>query len=102
MDRAISIGVFDAMKQQLNYANIVWLVLVVATSLSYAIAESHSDHSLGSLWVGILFALATVKGWLVIDVFMGMRTAPVFWRSIILVWLFVVSALLSCIYALTT
>ena len=88
------------MKSLLTPANIVWVILVLATGLSYGIAEGYSGQSLGALLVGLLFTLAAVKGWLVIDVFMGLRWAPVFWRSIMLAWLLVICALLALIYAL--
>ena len=82
--------------------NIVWLVLVLATGLSYAVAEGSPEHqALGSLLVGFLFVLAAIKGWLVIDVFMGLRWAPIFWRSIRLAELVVICTLLALIYALT-
>ena len=87
------------MKRLLTPANVVWLILVLASGLSYRIAESHPGSGLGVLLVGLLFVLAAVKGWLVIDVFMGLRWAPVFWRSIMLVWLIVVCVLLTLIYA---
>ena len=53
------------------------------------------------LLVSLLFSLAVVKGWLVNDVFMGLRRVPIFWRSIMLAWLVVICALLALIYALT-
>ena len=89
------------MKPPTPSANVVWLVLVLASGLSYAVAEGRPEHlALGSAWVAVLFALAAIKGWLVIDVFMGLRWAPVFWRSIMLAWLLVICALLTLIYAL--
>ena len=51
------------MKSLLTPANIVWVILVLATGLSYGIAEGHSGQSLGALLVGLLFTLAAVKGW---------------------------------------
>lgn len=89
------------MKHPTSSANVVWLVLVLASGLSYAVADGRPEHlALGSAWVAVLFALAAIKGWLVIDVFMGLRWAPVFWRSIMLAWLLVICALLTLIYAL--
>ena len=89
------------MKPPTPSANVVWLVLVLASGLSYVVAEGRPEHlALGSVWVAVLFALAAIKGWLVIDVFMGLRWAPVFWRSIMLAWLLVICALLTLIYAL--
>ncbi len=88
------------MKRLLNPANLVWIILALATGLGYAIAESHPGQ-LGPLLVGLLFAIAAIKGWLVIDFFMGLRRAPVFWRRIMLGWLLAICALLALIHALT-
>ena len=88
------------MKRLLNPANLVWIILALATGLSYEIAEGRPGHALGPLLVGLLFALAAVKGWLVIDVFMGLRWAPVFWRRIVLGWLVAICSLLALVYAL--
>ena len=90
------------MKLSTSSANIAWVVLVLVSGLSYMVAEGRPEHQvLGALLVGLLFALAAIKGWLVIDVFMGLRWAPVFWRSIMLAWLVVICTLLALIYALT-
>jgi cytochrome c oxidase subunit IV len=88
------------MKRLIHPANVVWLILVLATGLSYWVAEGRPGQ-LGPLRVGLLFALAAVKGWLVIDCFMGLRRAPAFWRRIMLGWLLAVCALLALIHAVT-
>ena len=90
------------MRHLFTPANITWLILVLATALSYGVAEGGPDQALGSLLVGLLFVLAVVKGWLVIDVFMGLRWAPIFWRSIMLAWLIVICVLLVLIYAVAS
>jgi len=89
------------MKRLSNPADVVWIILVLATGLSYWVAEGRHDQAPGPRLTGLLFALAAVKGWLVIDVFMGLRRAPVFWRRIMLGWLLAVCALLALIHALT-
>ncbi len=86
------------MKRLIHPANAVWLILVLATGLSYWVAEGRPGQALGPMLVGLLFTLAAVKGWLVIDVFMGLRQAPSFWRRIMLGWLVAVCALLALIY----
>lgn len=88
------------MKRLFNPANLVWVVLVLASGLSYSIAEAYPGQTLGAWLVAALFTLAAVKGWLVIDVFMGLRNAPVFWRGIMLAWLLVICTLLTLIYVL--
>ena len=89
------------MKFLFTPANAVWVILVLATGLSYGIAEGHSGEALGVLLVSLLFSLAAFMRWLVTDVFMELRRAPIFWRSIMLAWLVVICALLALIYALT-
>ena len=74
---------------------------MLATGLSYEIAEGRPGHALGPLLVGLLFVrFGSRQGWLVIDVFMGLRWAPVFWRRIVLGWLVAICSLLALVYAL--
>lgn len=89
------------MKRLFLSADIVWLILVLVTGMSYWVAEGRQGQALGPLLVDLLFALAAIKGWLVIDVFMRLRQAPVFWRRIMLGWLIAVCTLLALVYALT-
>ena len=81
----------------------VWLVLVLATGISFAIGESGND-ALGTLAVSGLMMLAVVKGWLVIDEFMGLRQAPPLWRRLMLGWLLLVCGgiLVAYVFAGTT
>ena len=75
--------------------NRIWLVLVAATLASYGLGE----HLTGSTWhawgVALVFALALAKGWGVADVFMGLRTAPVLWRRVLLGWLLILTVSLA-------
>lgn len=77
----------------------VWLVLVLATGISFTIGDSGGD-ALGTLAVSGLMALAVVKGWLVIDEFMGLRGAPPLWRRLMLGWLLLVCGGILTAYAL--
>jgi hypothetical protein len=45
--------------------------------------------------VALVFALALAKGWGVADVFMGLRTAPVLWRRVLLGWLLILTVSLA-------
>ena len=78
----------------------VWLVLVLATGLSYGLAELHPGAPLGPITALTLFALAATKGWMVIDVFMGLRHAPPLWRWLMLGWLGVVCAVVAGVYVI--
>lgn len=84
-----------------NPYNRVWLVLAAASIASYAIAERQTGHGLSAMATALLFGLAVTKGWLVIDVFMGLRTAPPLWRRLVLGWLLLVTGLLTLISLLT-
>ena len=81
-----------------DHSRRVWLVLVLATGISFAIGESGGD-ALGVLAVSGLMLLAVVKGWLIIDEFMGLRGAPPFWRRLMLGWLLVVCVFILAAYA---
>ncbi len=80
-----------------NPYNRVWLALAAASIASYGIGEHQAGHSLSAAATVLLFGLAITKGWLVIDVFMGLRTAPPLWRRLVLGWLLVVSGLLTAL-----
>lgn len=84
-----------------NAATRVWLVLAVATGLTYWLGEHHAGHPLGTTEVWLIFGLAGVKGWLVVDVFMGLRQAPRFWRWLLLGWLAVVALVLASLVVFT-
>jgi hypothetical protein len=51
-----------------------WLVLIVATLISYSLG---ADHGTGSVMVVVVLAIAAIKVRLVGLDFMGLRTAPV-------------------------
>lgn len=76
----------------------VWLVLVLATGLSWALAEQQpAGQPLGAAVVLGLFGLAVLKGALVIDEFMGLRQAPPLWRRVLMGWLLLVCGALAAL-----
>lgn len=80
-----------------NPFNRVWLALGIATLVSYGLGEQHAGHALQAWAVAAVFGLALLKGWLVIDVFMGLRNAPTLWRRVVLGWLLCVTLILTTI-----
>jgi hypothetical protein len=88
------------MKLLANTATRVWLVLVIATGATYWMGERDAGHALDTATVWLVYGLACVKGWLVIDVFMGLRHAPRFWRRVMLGWLGVVTLVLASLVVL--
>jgi len=80
--------------------NLIWLLLLLATSVTYWLGESGqvgADH-LGP--VLLMFALAVFKGLWVINDFMELRHAPVLWRRLLVGWLLSVTALCVLAYGL--
>jgi hypothetical protein len=78
-------------------ANRVAAALLLTTGLSYWVAEHGGNTPLGVGGIAALFVLAVAKGWLVIDVFMGLRQAPRLWRRLLLGWLLTVCLVLASI-----
>ena len=81
-----------------NIANRVWLVLALATGVTFWLGDSGPAGALGMGPVLTMFALAGIKGWLVVDEFMGLRRAPQMWRVLLLSWLSVVASLIVFAY----
>ena len=78
-----------------NPVNRVWLALVAATLVSYTLGEQMAGSTWHTWGVWLVFALALAKGWWVVDVFMGLRTAPALWRRVLLGWLLVLALSLA-------
>ena len=76
-------------------ALVIWLFLIAATILAWAIGERGMG---GPAIVALLFVLAFVKGSLVILDFMAVRHAPHLWRWVTLGWLGAVCALIGLAY----
>lgn len=73
----------------------IWLFLIAATILAWAIGERGMA---GPAIVALLFVLAFVKGSLVILDFMAVRHAPRMWRYVMLGWLGAVCTLIGLAY----
>jgi hypothetical protein len=72
-----------------NPAHRAWLVLIVATAITWYLGE------VGAAGTG---AIAFVKGRLVILDFMELREAPKMWRVLLEGWLILVSSLILLAY----
>lgn len=78
-----------------NPANRAWLVLIVATAITWYLGE------VGAAGTGAIVAMlliAFVKGRLVILDFMELREAPKMWRILLEGWLILVSSLILLAY----
>ena len=67
----------------------LWFFLSLATGITWGVADSGRS---GMAIVLFVFALAVVKGAVVILDFMELRHAPALWRRVVLGWLLVVVA----------
>jgi caa(3)-type oxidase subunit IV len=78
-----------------NPANRAWLVLVIATSITWYLGEVGAA---GTAAIIAMLAIAFIKGRLVILDFMELRDAPLMWRVLLEGWLILVSSLILLAY----
>lgn len=73
----------------------IWLILVVLTLLSYGLSQAGYE---GLVFVVVLVLTALVKGQMIIDHFMMLKTAPLVWRLIVSFWLLIVLSVIGVLY----
>jgi caa(3)-type oxidase subunit IV len=78
-----------------NPAHRAWLVLIVATAITWYLGEVGAA---GTVSIVAMLAIAFVKGRLVILDFMELREAPRMWRILLEGWLILVSSLILLAY----
>ncbi len=78
-----------------NPANRAWLVLIVATAITWYLGEVGAA---GTTSIVAMLVIAFVKGRLVILDFMELRSAPLMWRLLLEGWLLLVSGLILLAY----
>jgi caa(3)-type oxidase subunit IV len=81
-----------------NPAHRAWLVLLVATGITWYLGEVGAA---GTGAILAMLAIAFVKGRLVILDFMELRDAPLLWRIVLEGWLILVSSLILLAYWLS-
>ncbi|MDD2883011.1 MAG: cytochrome C oxidase subunit IV family protein [Rhodoferax sp.] len=75
--------------------NVLWLLLLAATGLTYWLGESGQVGQASMVPVFVIFVVSFFKGFWVINDFMELRHAPSLWRNLLVGWLgFVVSMIL--------
>ncbi|NJD25124.1 MAG: hypothetical protein FIB06_06935 [Betaproteobacteria bacterium] len=78
-----------------NPAHRAWLVLLVATGITWYLGEAGAA---GTAAIVAMLAIAFIKGRLVILDFMELRAAPLLWRVLLEGWLILVSSLILLAY----
>ena len=87
--------------QRLKATDAIWLALLAATALTWALGEAGFVRP-GAGWaVAVVFVLAWAKGLGIALWFMELRHAPPAWRRFILGWLAVVVLAILGLAALT-
>lgn len=67
-----------------------WLILLILTCFSFALAESGFS---GSTFILPVLLATLFKGCIVIDRFMALRYVAGFWRLVVLAWLLLILSL---------
>ncbi len=78
--------------------NAIWLLLLLATAVTWWLGESGQVGTGSIAPVLVIFAMALLKGWYVVLDFMKLRSAPVLWRRLLQGWLVLVIALILLAY----
>lgn len=65
----------------------IWVVLILATLLSWWLAERSGERHLGIVASCVMLGLSGLKGALIALDFMELRHAPPLWRRALLGWL---------------
>jgi len=79
-------------------ATLTWIVLLVATAITYWLGESGTAGQAGSVAVYTMLGLAFIKGRLVVYDFMDLRHAPTLWKLLLLGWLVFVIGMILLAY----
>lgn len=79
-------------------SNILWLLLLVATGLTYWLGESGQLAHASMTPVFLILGFALFKGLGVILDFMDLRQAPALWRNLLLGWLVIVIGMILLAY----
>jgi len=78
--------------------NTLWLLLLVATGITYWLGESGQMGHASMVPVLIIFGISFFKGWVVINDFMALRQAPALWRNLLVGWLVLVISMILLAY----
>lgn len=79
-------------------SNILWLLLLVATGVTYWLGESGALGLASMAPVLLIFGFALAKGMGVILDFMDLRHAPALWRNLLTGWLVLVIGMILLAY----
>ena len=87
------------MQRYIRHCTWVYVIMVAMTLITWAIGTMTEAGLRLSL---LVLAFALVKGQLVGDFFMGLRTLKGIWRWVVFVWLFVPGILITMAFAFSS
>ena len=76
---------------------ILWLAMMLLTLLSYSVASIGFE---GSVFVAYLLLGAFIKGQIIIDWFMKLKSSGLLWRLLASIWLLLVLSTIALLYGL--
>ena len=78
-----------------QYATRVWLLLMLATALAAGLSFLPVN---GLLMTVITIGILILKGQMIVDYFMGLKTASVFWRVVMSAYCVVIGVVVLGVY----
>ena len=78
--------------------SLLWISMIVLTLLSFAMAVVGYQ---GTFFVGFVLVTGFIKGQIIIDHFMQLKSARLLWRLIVSIWLITVLAVIGLLYFTT-
>ncbi len=87
---------------RIDRLDLVWLGLLAATGVTWAVGESGALAGGGVGPVLLIFGLALAKGAAIALDFMELRDAPPLWRRLVLGWLVLQALLIALAYRISS
>lgn len=78
-------------------STIFWLVMLALTCISAYFAE---QPELSLTLIGVVLFITAIKAALIVDHFMCLRGAPLFWRGLLMAYVPLVSLVITATYAI--
>ena len=78
-----------------NAATKSWLLLIVLTVIAISLSEFIDNRN---LYILSALIIVVIKGQQIVDVFMELKTAPKFWRVLLLSYIVLLPLIITVIY----
>ncbi|MCW8886554.1 MAG: cytochrome C oxidase subunit IV family protein [Motiliproteus sp.] len=78
-------------------STILWLVMLALTCIAAYFAE---QPQLSLTLIGVVLFITVIKAAMIVDYFMCLRDAPLFWRGLLMAYVPLVSLIITATYAI--